>query len=209
MPSSLARGADGLLTSLPELGVDVDFDLVSRMRTLPDRFAVPVTVLSPGDACPDNNVVVGRGLRLLDFEFAEARHPAWDVAYLTAPWPSCWCAWRLPLPLARRSVAVYTESLRDVLPYVDTAAFAADVDLATLGWTLWGVALHLDRALREPADDRGSPRRPGRRSVILHRLRSVPGLESEPELTEVLTALRSALLDRWPDSPLALAPAFR
>ena len=52
--------------------------------------------LSPADACPDNNLLTDRRLRLIDFEWSEVRHPAWDAAYLAVPWPTCWCSWRIP-----------------------------------------------------------------------------------------------------------------
>jgi hypothetical protein len=53
------------------------------------------SALWPCDACPDNNVRNDSGeLSLVDFEGAAFRHVAWDVAYLTVPWPSCWCCWR-------------------------------------------------------------------------------------------------------------------
>ena len=51
---------------------------------------------TPGDTCPDNDVQVADGLVLIDFEDAQWRHVVWDVAYLTVPFPSCWCSWRLP-----------------------------------------------------------------------------------------------------------------
>ena len=37
-----------------------------------------------------------RRVVLVDFEGAEWRHVAWDVAYLRVPWPTCWCSWRMP-----------------------------------------------------------------------------------------------------------------
>ena len=53
------------------------------------RLGAEVYVLSPFDACPDNNIRTATGLRFIDFEGATVAHPAWDVAYLRVPWPSC------------------------------------------------------------------------------------------------------------------------
>ena len=50
---------------------------------------------------PDNNLLADRGLHLIDFEWSEVRHPAWDAAYLAVPWPTCWCSWRIPAGLRR------------------------------------------------------------------------------------------------------------
>jgi hypothetical protein len=46
--------------------------------------------LTPGDTCPDNNVLADAGVVLFDFEGAAIRHVAWDAAYLRVPWPRCW-----------------------------------------------------------------------------------------------------------------------
>ena len=77
-----------------------------------------VRALTPSDACPDNNVLRGGDLVLVDFEGAQVRHVAWDVAYLRVPWPSCWCSWRLPEDLAARAHGVWTEQVAVVAPYV-------------------------------------------------------------------------------------------
>jgi DNA-binding transcriptional ArsR family regulator len=45
-----------------------------------------------GDPCPDNNAVTtGGDLVHFDFEFARARPAMIDGAYLTVPFPPCWC----------------------------------------------------------------------------------------------------------------------
>jgi Phosphotransferase enzyme family len=54
------------------------------------------SALTLADACPDNSIRTTRGYLLIDFEEAEWRPVAWDVAYLTVPWPSCWCCFTLP-----------------------------------------------------------------------------------------------------------------
>ncbi|TMM35616.1 MAG: hypothetical protein E6F99_18995, partial [Actinobacteria bacterium] len=91
-----------------ELGIDVPPDAFAQLRALAVRLdGAGAAALTPADACPDNNVFTGDGLVLIDFEGAEWRHVAWDVAYLTVPWPSCWCSWRIPRSVAEQATHAY------------------------------------------------------------------------------------------------------
>ncbi|MCW2930170.1 MAG: hypothetical protein JWM19_1132 [Actinomycetia bacterium] len=55
-------------------------------------------VFSPGDICPDNNLLTPAGVRFIDFE-ESGHHPAFlDAAYLRMPFSTCWCVFRLPPP---------------------------------------------------------------------------------------------------------------
>ena len=88
---------------LPELGLDAEVVPAAALQRLVGSLSAR-RVLSPTDACPDNNVATPSGTRLVDFEGATLWNPAWDVAYLQVPWASCWCAWRLPDDVERRAV---------------------------------------------------------------------------------------------------------
>ena len=92
---------------LPRLDVIPSASALAEIRHLQDGFGGDdrCWALTPGDTCPDNNVLTEAGVVLFDFEAAAIRHLAWDAAYLRVPWPSCWCAWRLPEDVARRPVA--------------------------------------------------------------------------------------------------------
>ena len=92
--------------------------LAEELDELNRRLAEPGhSALSPCDACPDNNVRSDSGeLSLVDFEGAAFRHVAWDVAYLTVPWPSCWCCWRIPRHLTSAAVDRYCTIMRPALP---------------------------------------------------------------------------------------------
>ena len=61
----------------------------ARRRRATTRSARPTSA-------PTTTCCIGDGCRLIDFEWSEVRHPAWDAAYLTVPWPTCWCSWRIP-----------------------------------------------------------------------------------------------------------------
>jgi hypothetical protein len=161
--------------------------------------------LSPADACPDNNLLLDDGCRLIDFEWAEVRHPAWDAAYLTVPWPTCWCSWRIPDATAERTLDAYREEAAVGIPYVGTEAFLADVEAARSCWALVSVAWSLTTALRE--DEMPHPASPGTRPRMQHRLQVVArsGTDAADFAGEVLEHTRS----RWGDLALPLAPAYR
>ena len=95
-----ARVLDGHCAAL---GVPIPTGALDELRELRHVLGSDGTAaLTPADTCPDNNVLVGDRVVLIDFEGAQWRHVAWDVAYLFVPWPSCWCAWSIPDELAAR-----------------------------------------------------------------------------------------------------------
>jgi hypothetical protein len=189
-----------LTAHCPDLGVAVPVGGWDELRRLGARLTVGPAVLSPGDTCPDNNVAVPGGRVLIDFESAQWRHPAWDVAYLIVPWPTCWCSWRLPSSVTEEAVRRYQEM--SALPWARSDDFRPDVEAATTVWAFLSTALFLGRALGDdppPADP--AKRMPTRRAMILHRLGAVRG-------NQLAGDLRAALVSRWGEVPLAYAPAF-
>ncbi|HEY7010393.1 MAG TPA: hypothetical protein VH395_15695 [Jatrophihabitantaceae bacterium] len=190
------------------LDVRVPSGALAELRALPRRLGGEVGALSPHDACPDNNTRTAQGLVLVDFEGAQWRHVAWDVAYLTVPWPSCWCSWRMPADVVERAVERYRATVEAELPYVRTARFRDDVTAAGVAWTFVSAARSLPSALGDaPPRDPQRPA-PSRRALILHRLRQARGCEQLPALAGLAAALRADLVARWGDVPLGLAPAF-
>lgn len=80
-PRALREAADILQVVAPRLEVSVSEEVKARLSGMTGAFSVPMQVLSPGDTCPDNNLLNSGRLTFLDFEFAAVRHAAWDVAY--------------------------------------------------------------------------------------------------------------------------------
>jgi hypothetical protein len=193
------------------LGVAVSEELADAFRAAAARLNNDaVSALSPSDACPDNNVFTADGgLALIDFEHAEWRHVAWDVAYLRVPWPSCWCSWRLPDDVVEQAVARYRDALATQLPYVATPDFEHDLAAATDLWAVlyssWFLPLTVagDPVAAEGLD---SPRR---RALMLHRLDLVERTSMSPEIAAFAGQLRKTLVDSWGEVPLDLAAAFR
>lgn len=99
-------------------------------NSVPWRSASVVTAMPPltaADTCPDNNLLAGDQLTLLDFEGAQWRHIAWYVAYLTVPWPTCWCSWRLPADATEQALDAYAVLAGPSFAGVADAGFGADV----------------------------------------------------------------------------------
>jgi hypothetical protein len=98
MPALVTSAAAALDRYCAQLGVTVAPGSLAELEDLPARLAGSgPSALTLADACPDNNVRTTRGYLLIDFEEAEWRPVAWDVAYLTVPRPPAGCAtWARP-----------------------------------------------------------------------------------------------------------------
>jgi hypothetical protein len=87
--------------TLAEFGVSAPEGLASDLAEVIElTSATDHLVFSPGDICPDNNILTDDGLRVLDFEAAGYHSVFLDAAYATMPFASCWCVFRLPPGLA-------------------------------------------------------------------------------------------------------------
>jgi hypothetical protein len=194
---TLGSTATALQQLLPRLGVRPSAAALDELRSL--RVGGPAA-LTPGDACPDNNVLGPSGCVLIDFEWAEFRPVAWDAAYLRVPWPTCWCSWALPTPVAERALDRWRAAFGP-LP----ADFDADLDRATLAWAFVSLGFFLPRIL-DGTDHVRNTAGPIRRAFVQHRLATAPGTGPLADLAaECATALRRT----HGDHPLAVAPAFR
>jgi hypothetical protein len=209
--STVVDEASGLLENhCARLGVAVPHGALTELRQIPRELrADEHSALSPSDACPDDNVGIGEHFALVDFEAAQWRHIAWDVAYLTVPWPTCWCSWRMPGDVVERAVERYRATIEDALPYVRTADFRHDVATAALGWELVSTAWLLPDALADdpPATD-PSKQTPTRRAMILQRLGAARRADHHAAVAALADRLRAELVHRWGEVPLAYAPAF-
>ncbi|MGA8113982.1 MAG: aminoglycoside phosphotransferase family protein [Actinocatenispora sp.] len=207
------------LRNVPEaLGnlVDVPAGLDAEIETLVAILGSQGhAVVTPTDACPDNNILTPAGLRLIDFEFAEYRHPAWDAAYLRVPFPSCWCSWAIPADVLDQALARYRRRLAPARPYVASPAFDAALDAATLAWTLISTAWFLPAALTEqpPIPDDGIVA-PTRQAFLHHhmdRVAAARNIDELPAISRLARTVLARLRGRWPLSELVLqtAPSFR
>jgi aminoglycoside/choline kinase family phosphotransferase len=205
LDDGIAQGAERYGEVAAELGLAAELaDAVVALRRLPDLLG-EARVISPGDVCPDNNALVGGRLLLLDLEGAQLLHPAWDVAYLTVPWPSCWCSWAMPGDVVGACVDRYVAAT-GVGP-----GFRDDLALTTLAWSVVSPGWFLPRALLPDDGDTG-PGVPHRRAMVQHRLSSAAAMTVPAELAAVpvfAARLHAALAERWGAVTLPLGPAWR
>lgn len=224
-----AEGADGAsdgiarwlsrhLAQVPDLlrglGIGVPPGLPSDLAAIKAALAPGRhEVFSPGDICPDNNLITDGGVRFIDFEAADF-HPAFlDAAYLRMPFSSCWCVFRLPGRLASAAEAQYRGIVAGVHPALaDDLAWEHGVRMATAAWTLHAMTYLLDRSLvadgQMIADGRTAPTARQLLRYRWHRLRAE--LSRAGELP-ALTALVTDLLTRtghWQVPDLPLYPAL-
>ena len=211
MPGLVTGSVSALERFCGQLGVAIPPGALAELAALPGRLGeTGPSALTLADACPDNNVRTAGGVILIDFEEAEWRPAAWDVAYLTVPWPSCWCCFALPASVTSTALARYRDTAAGPLPYVATHAFERDLALATAGWALISSSWFLGAALGEEVPLNGETGGlPTRRSVILHRLAIAQHAAGLPRLASLAARLRAALAQRWGEPLLGPAPAFR
>lgn len=110
----------------------------------PGRYAV----FSPGDTCPDNNLLTPAGVRFIDFESAGFHSAFLDAAYLRMPFSTCWCVFRLPADLAGAAECAYRAlAARVHPPLADDRVWLPGVRRAMAAWTLHAMTYLLDRAM--------------------------------------------------------------
>ena len=171
-------------------------------------------VFSPGDICPDNNLVTAAGVRFIDFESAEFHSVFLDAAYLRMPFSSCWCVFRLPAALAARSEAVYRELVTGVYPSLaDEESWLHGMRLAMTAWTLHGTTHLLGPSLAADGSMNQAERRaPTARQLLRYRWQSLLAeLEGTGELPAISMLMRRLLTstESWRAAELPSYPAFR
>jgi hypothetical protein len=194
------------IQSPPGLGDDLA-DVATILR--PGRFEV----FSPGDICPDNNLLTAAGIRFVDFESAEYHSAFLDAAYLRMPFSTCWCVFRLPGKLARSAEAAYRDLVCGIFGgLASDEVWQPGLRRATAAWTLHAMTYLLDRSLvaDRPMIDDGRAA-PTARQLLRYRWRQLAAeLAPTGELT-ALGALMTRLLARtehWQSPDLPLYPAF-
>ena len=190
---------DGLAAELAEVAAAV---------TRPDCL-----VFSPGDICPDNNLLTPAGVRFIDFE-ESGYHPAFlDAAYLRMPFSTCWCAFRLPPGLRDAAEERYGQIARIWPQLADDGTWRKGVRLAVTAWSLNSMWWLLGRALANDASlEPGAAAAPRTRQLMRHRWQVLAGeLEAGgefPAISAMARALLAATAD-WHADELPLYPALR
>ena len=193
------RGTDGLDAELAEVAAAVEAD----------RYAV----FSPGDICPDNNLLSGAGVCFIDFEEA-GFHPVFlDAAYITMPFSTCWCVFRFPPELSDAAEGAYREQVSLVWPdLADDSVWQAGLRRAVAAWTMSSTSWLLRRSLAADVPMNSEQPSPHTRQLMRHRWQSLLAqLEPAGDLPAIaaLVRLLLAATDEWQAPELPLYPAFR
>ncbi|GHF75458.1 hypothetical protein GCM10018790_61640 [Kitasatospora xanthocidica] len=176
---------------------------------------------SPGDTCPDNNLLTPDGLRLIDFEAASFQSVFLTAAYCRMPFSTCWCVFALPAGLARRIEEAYRAEVVPVYPALaEDAVWEAGIREAVVVWTVSATASLLPRTVEDGPMHR--TRRPvaTRRQVLRHRWETAAALEgfaaspglpafaASPAFTETMRRLLRDVAGGWRVDPLPGYPCF-
>lgn len=157
-----------------------------------------------GDPCPDNLARTPDGIRFLDLEQAALGNGLVELSYLRMGFPTCWCVTSIAGPLLRAAEQAYRVSwLRETGEPV-----TGNLTEACIGWLLRGDAL-VERNKRGGTDQfarlLNADWRWGTataRERLAYRLAAVTDLLGEggeyPQLRALTSALRDAMLRRWP-----------
>ncbi len=202
---AITRSKEPLLAMAAQMGLAID-GIDQEIDSLQALMAGTGYVgLVHSDLCPDNTHIADGTCRIIDFETSGWGPIALDVAYLLAPFPSCWCFASLPAEAAGPALLAYRDQVTnagvDLGPDWEVALTAA-----LAGWVV--ARVRIGRALKEDSNWGTTTMRP-RLLTWLHsfieaaaRTGALPGLRSLAE------AVREQLLLRWPDAVVPDYPAL-
>lgn len=198
---------------LNSLGIQPESNWLHDLNTINETMQHPGDFLAyvHADACPDNVLDTGKGLRLIDFETGHFGHAFVDIAYGRMMFPSCWCANRLPHPVVQQMENTYRAILSKQRPSLESnAIFETALARACGYWMLTTLTRHLESALRKDLNWGISTTR----QRILARLEAFITTTQEfnqlPGLRGTASRLLDLLQQRWRGTPsLPDYPAFR
>jgi hypothetical protein len=188
----------------------LEADLADAVTVLDSGYQV----FSPGDICPDNNLITADGVRFVDFESAGFHSVFLDAAYLRMPFSSCWCVLRMPAWLTAAGEKAYRAEVAAVFGDLKSdAVWEAGLLRARAAWTLHAMSYLLDRAVRsEESMNEPVAAAPGRRQLLRYRWQmladALSAADEMPALRELMSGLLAAT-EHWQAPGLPLYPALR
>ncbi|SDC67048.1 hypothetical protein SAMN05216174_103359 [Actinokineospora iranica] len=209
-PAAMAA-LPGLLRAVYD--VETPDDVVdSAQATLKLLDAVRHRAFSPSDSCPDNNLITNRGVRFLDFEGGCVRNMMFDAAYLTVPFPSCWCAYALPPGMTDAMLAAWRAEVRTMWPdLADDAVLLPKLLDAQIFWVWLTTWQFLTVPDVEQLGSGGSVARPHQADVLVERwagLAKSARRAGAAAVADHADTVVAALTARFGSRSLSLYPAF-
>ncbi|MEV4559202.1 hypothetical protein AB0K51_19745 [Kitasatospora sp. NPDC049285] len=205
----IPRNAAALPGVLTAAGIAAPAGLAAELARIGPAGGEEYPAFSPGDTCPDNNLLTADGLRLLDFEASCYQSVFLTAAYCRMPFSTCWCVLALPDGLARRVEEAYRAEVVAVYPALAAdAEWEAGMRDAVAVWTVDATV----RMLPHAGEDRllHATRRPvpTRRQLLRHRWEQAARLDGFPALRETVGRLLDEVAAGWDVAPLPGYPAF-
>jgi hypothetical protein len=204
--AAIARGTAPFLAvssqlGLPTTGVTDEIDSLGPLMGSSGHVG-----LVHSDLCPDNTHIIDGNCRLIDFETSGWGPAAMDVAYLLAPFPSCWCFASLPSEVADPALLAYRDQVTNA--GIDLGADWETALTAALAGSVVARGAAIGRALDEDRDWGTTTIRPR----LLTWLHSFIGAASRtgalPRLRSVAEAMHERLRLRWPGTVVPDYPAL-
>jgi hypothetical protein len=203
---AIARSKEPFLEMAAQLGLSTDgvsreIDALGGMME-----GAGYVGLVHSDLCPDNTHITDGQCRIIDFETSGWGPITLDVAYLLAPFPSCWCFASLPAETADPALAAYRDQVTsaglELGPDWDDALTAA-----LAGWVVARGA-RIGRALDEDRDWGTTTMRPRLLTWLGSFIAAAGRTGALPRLRTLAEATHELLLVRWPDSIVPDYPAL-
>ncbi|MFE3454943.1 hypothetical protein ACFXJ8_39075 [Nonomuraea sp. NPDC059194] len=206
----IERNAASLLALLTEAGIAPPEGLAEELAEVGKAIETEFPAFTPGDTCPDNNLLTREGLRLIDFEGACFQSVFLTAAYCRMPFSTCWCVFRLPTGLAEEIENAFRAEVVTAYPALaDVGVWQAGMQWAIAVWTVDVTAALLPRAMKEDGPLHRTRRPvPTRRQLLRHRWEMASTLDGVPALAETMRPLLREVAAGWEVPPLPGYPAF-
>ncbi|MFF4579994.1 hypothetical protein ACFY15_16595 [Streptomyces sp. NPDC001373] len=205
----IAQNAAALPALLDGAGIPPPAGLEEELARIGTASGEEYPAFTPGDTCPDNNLLTPDGLRLIDFEAACYQSVFLTAAYCRMPFSSCWCVFTLPAgPAAEIERAFRAEVVGAYPALAEDEVWQAGMRQATAVWTVDATVRLLPRIAEDGPLHRTRRPAPTRRQVLRHRWEAASGLEEFPALAETMRSLLREVAGGWEVPPLPGYPAF-
>ncbi|MFC6576829.1 hypothetical protein [Planomonospora parontospora] len=205
----IAQRITALLALLAEAGIMTPEGLAEELAEIETTIWDEYPVFTPGDTCPDNNLITPEGLRLIDFEAACFQSVFLTAAYCRMPFSTCWCAFRLPAGVAEKIEQAFRLEVVAAYPALaEEAVWQAGIRRAVAAWTVNTTVWLLPRTAEDGPLHRTRRPVPTRRQLLLHRWEAASALEEFPALTRTMRRLLREVTGNWETPPLPGYPAF-
>ena len=204
--SATARGKEGFLTLSAQLGLPTD-GMAEEIDSLGALMGGSGYVgLVHSDLCPDNTHIIDGNCRLIDFETSGWGPIALDVAYLLAPFPSCWCFASLPSEAAGPALLAYRDQVTN--GGIDLGADWETALAAALATAVVGRGAGIARALDQDGKWGTTTMRPRLLTWLHSFIDAAARTGALPRLRSAAEILREELRRRWPDAVVPDYPAL-